>query len=136
VKGEELKKVKEGEQILKILTGEGEGIETVVVARPEGAEGPPVAMQLAERWMIGELGHLAGKYTIVGQVDQILAEGQEFPTMRIARGAPVTPVELNALKEIVQFFVEPSEAFGIGVSQGDVSVTGTALWLTPIAIFR
>ena len=31
--------------------------------------------------MIGELGHLSGEYTIVGQVDQILKDGEQYPTL-------------------------------------------------------
>ena len=133
-KGEELKKTKESEQILNILVGERK--ETVAIAKPEGGEGPPVAMQLAEGWMIGELGHLSGRFTVVGQVDQVLFPGQEFPTMRIARGAPATNVELKALREMVQHFIEPSKAFEIAVSEDDISIIGPALWLTPITIFR
>jgi hypothetical protein len=78
-KGEELKSTKEAERVFRALAGEDENLESVVLAKPTGGEGPPVAMQLADRWMIGELGHLSGEYTIVGQVDQILEEASNIP---------------------------------------------------------
>lgn len=86
--------------------------------------------------MIGELGHLSGEYTIVGQVDQVLAAGDVYPTLRMMRTAPVTVIELNALREIVGNFSEPAKTFGLNVSADDATISGPAIWLTPIAIFR
>ena len=56
--------------------------------------------------------------------------------MRITHSAPVTPLELAMLKEMIPPFVEPSKAFGIVVSENDAGIKGPALWLTPVAIFR
>jgi hypothetical protein len=135
-KGDELKETKEAERVFRALAGDDEHLESVVLARPAGDEGPPVAMQLADRWMIGELGHLSGEYTVVGQVDQILKEGEQYPTLRIMHAAPVTIVELEALREIVGNFVEPAKVFGLTISPEDATTSGPAVWLTPIAIFR
>ena len=135
-KGEELKSTKEAERVFRALAGEGENLESVVLAKPSGGEGPPVAMQLADRWLIGELGHLSGEYTIVGQVDQILKDGEQYPTLRIMHAAPVTIAELGALREIVGNFSEPAKVFGLSISPEDATITGPAVWLTPIAIYR
>jgi hypothetical protein len=135
-KGEELKSVKEAERVFRALVGDDENLESVVLAKPAGGEGPPVAMQLADRWMIGELGHLSGEYTIVGQVDQILKDGDQYPTLRIMHAAPVTIVELQALREIASNFAEPASIFGFNISAEDVTISGPAMWLNPIAIFR
>jgi len=135
-KGDDLKAVKDSERVFKALVGDDENLESVVLAKPSGDDGPPVAMQLSDRWMIGELGHMSGEYTVVGQVDQILKEGEQYPTLRIIHSAPVTIVELEALREIVGNFVEPSKVFGLDVSPQDATITGPAVWLTPIAIFR
>jgi len=136
LKGDELKEVKESERVYRALAGDDEDLESVVLAKPSGDEGPPVAMQLADRWMIGELGHLSGEYTVVGQVDQVLKDGEQYPTLRIMHAAPVTVVELEALREILGNFVEPAKQFGLSISPEDVTVSGPAIWLTPIAIFR
>lgn len=135
-KGEELKNTKDAERVFRALAGEDENLESIVLAKPSGGQGPPVAMQLADRWMIGELGHLSGEYTIVGQVDQILEDGEQYPTLRLMHVAPVTITELDVLREIVGNFTEPAKAFGLSITPEDVTITGPAIWLTPIAIYR
>jgi hypothetical protein len=135
-KGEELKTTKEAERVFRALAGEDENLESVVLAKPSGGEGPPAAMQLADRWMIGELGHMSGEYTVVGQVDQILKEGEQYPTLRIMHAAPVTILELAVLREIVGNFTESAKTFGLSITPEDATVTGPAVWLTPIAIYR
>jgi hypothetical protein len=135
-KGEQLKDTKETERVFRVLAGDDEDFESVVLAKPSGGDGPPVAMQLADRWMIGELGHLSGEYTVVGQVDQILKEGEQYPTIRMMHVAPVTTTELDVLREIVGNFAEPAKAFGLEITQADATITGPAVWLTPIAIYR
>jgi hypothetical protein len=136
MKGEELKALKEQERLLTFIIGEDERLEATAIATPVGDDGPSVAMQLADKWMIGDLGYLSGRYTIVGQVDHVLAAGEELPAIRITHSAPVTPLELAMLKEMIPPFVEPSKAFGIVVSENDAGIKGPALWLTPVAIFR
>jgi hypothetical protein len=79
---------------------------------------------------------MSGIYTVVGQVDQILQEGELYPTLRIVHSAPVTTLELEALREIVGNFVQPAKVFGLDISAEDATITGPAVWLTPIAIFR
>jgi hypothetical protein len=135
-KGEELKATKEAERIFRALAGDDDNLESVVLAKPSGGDGPPVAMQLADRWMIGQLGHLSGEYTVVGQVDQILEEGEQYPTLRIMHAAPVTVVELEALREIVGNFTDSAKVFALDISPDDATVSGPAVWLTPIAIYR
>ena len=136
VKGEALKALKEQEQLLSMLIGDADQLETVAIATPVGGEGPSVVLQMADRWMIGELGHLSGQYTIVGQVDHVLKAGEELPALRIVRGSPATPREVAMLKEMVPPFVEPAKAFGLEVSESDAGIEGPALWLAPIAVFR
>ena len=86
--------------------------------------------------MIGELGHLSGEYTVVGQVDQILKDGEQYPTFRLMHAAPVTITELKVLREIVGNFTEPAKEFGLSIAPEDATITGPAMWLTPIAIYR
>ena len=86
--------------------------------------------------MIGQVGQLSGEYVVIGQVDHVLPVGEELPTLRLTRDAPPTPIELEALREVVQHFVEPAKALGVSISKSDASIQGPALWLTPVAIFR
>jgi hypothetical protein len=135
-KGDELKTTKEAERVFRALVGEDEDLESVVLATPSGDVGPLVAMQLADKWMIGELGHLAGEYTVVGQVEQILKSGELYPTLRLMPAAPVTKKELEVLREIVGGFTEPAKEFGLQITPDDAAISGPAMWLTPIAVFR
>ncbi|MHA7306539.1 DUF6414 family protein [Arthrobacter sp. TMN-49] len=138
-KGEELKSTKEAERSMKMLLGdndEGGAGETIFIARPVGEKGPAVAMPISAEWLIGKTGRLGGEYTVVAQVDQILTDGEELPTLRLTHDVSATPLEINTLKESVGGFVEPAKAMGMDVSADDASITGPALWLNPIAIFR
>lgn len=136
VKGEELKKIKESERNVRALLGSSGEEELLVIAKPEGGEGPSVALQLASHWMIGRIGHLSGYYSIVAQVDEVLGDGEELPALRITHDAPPTPAELTTLREVVQTFIEPAKELGVTVSSDDASIKGPALWATPIAIYR
>ena len=135
-KGEELKATKDAERVFRALSGESENVQSVILAKPSGGDGPPVAMQLEDRWMIGDLGHLSGQYTVVGQVDQVLKDGEQYPTLRMMHAAPVTIMELEILKQVVGNFAEPAKEFGLKITQEDATITGPAIWLTPIAIYR
>jgi len=86
--------------------------------------------------MIGQLGHLSVRYTVVGQVDQVLSQGEEYLTMRLTQDAPPIQAELDAFREAVNTFIEPAKQIGVDVSSADASITGPALWLKPIAVFR
>ena len=77
--------------------------------------------------MIGELGHLSGEYTVVGQVDQILKDGEQYPTFRLMHAAPVTITELKGLREIVGNFTEPAKEFGLSIAPEDATITGPAI---------
>ncbi|QOT22522.1 hypothetical protein [Paenarthrobacter sp. YJN-D] len=138
-KGDDLKSTKDAERNIKMLLGDNDdgGLgETVFIARPVGEAGPVVAMPVSSEWLIGKMGRLGGEYTVVAQVDQILAQGEELPTMRLTHDAAATPMEINTLRESVNNFIEPAKAMGVQVSASDASITGPALWLNPIAIFR
>jgi hypothetical protein len=76
------------------------------------------------------------QYVVVGQVEHVLAEGQELPALRIMRTAPATPREVSMLKEFVPHFTAPAKEFGLEVSESDAGIKGPALWLNPIAVFR
>lgn len=135
-KGEGLKSTKDAERNIRLLIGsEGEDHLTAL-AFPNGGAGPTVAMQLQRRWLVGNAANLAGNYTVVAQVDQIVQQGEEVPTLRIFREAPATAMELTALREVVSAFIEPAKAFGVTISESDGGIVGPALLLTPIAIYR
>ncbi len=138
-KGEELKSTKDSERNIKMLLGdndEGGAGESIFIAKPIGESGPAVAMPISGEWLIGKIGRLGGEYSIVAQVDQILGPQEELPTLRLTHDVSATPLEITTLRDSVSNFVEPAKAMGVDVSTSDASITGPALWLNPIAIFR
>jgi hypothetical protein len=134
-KGEELKQTRDAERSMRLLAG-GSKDELMTIAKPLGDMGPPVIMTLADQWMIGRLGHLAGTYTVVGQVDQVLDAGESTPAIRLTQDIPPTKLELDLWSEALGNFNVPAEALGIHISNDDAAIKGPAMWITPAAIFR
>ncbi|WP_139329626.1 hypothetical protein [Mycobacterium sp. IS-2888] len=105
-------------------------------ATPEGDSGPPIFIPLNPNFLIGGLGDLAGTFTLIGQADAILAEGDSLPALRFTREVPPTQLEINALKEAIANFGEPAESFGLEWSDNEAELSGPALVARPIAIYR
>lgn len=137
-KGDELKGTKDAERNIKMIMGdpEDETAEIAIVATPIGAPGPAVAMPIQQRWLIGRLGQLGGEYTVVAQVDRLVEPGQELPSLRLTHDVAATPLEIEVLKDALNHFVEPAKGMGINLPEGSATISGPALWLEPIAIFR
>lgn len=137
-KGEALKETKNAERNIRMILGgdESGGGQIVVLATPLGENGPKVAMAVKPEWLIGAAGRLGGEYTVVAQVDRILAEGDELPAMRLTQDVAPTPLEMATLKHVIRNFVEPADSLGMEVDPADAVVEGPALWLEPIAIYR
>ena len=107
-----------------------------LLATPDGDDGPVVLLSLSQRWLIGRMGQLGGKFGVVGQVVQIIESGDEYPVIRLTRDVSPTPVEINALKVAVGHFVEPAKALGVEVEAEESVVRGPVLVIKPIAIYR
>lgn len=138
-KGEELKSTKDSERNIRMLLGdndEGGADQSVFIATPAGEIGPAVAMPISSEWLIGKIGRLGGEYSVVAQVEQVLGPAEELPTLRLTHDVSATPLEITTLRESISHFVEPAKAMGVDVTTSDASITGPALWLDPIAIFR
>lgn len=137
-KGEDLKGTKEGERNIRMLLGDQEpGDEQVVVlAKPNGDEGPLVAMPVKTKWLVGKFGQFGGEYTVIAQVDRIIGADEELPALRLTLDVAPTPLEISTLKEALQHFIEPAKEMGVVISETEATIKGPALWLEPIAIFR
>lgn len=137
-KGDELKETKNAERIVKMMLGdapEGED-QVVVLAMPNGDLGPKVAMPIKTKWLIGKFGQFGGEYSVVAQVDRILDEGDELPALRLTHDVAATNQEIKTLKESIENFKDPAKAMGVTITDEDAVISGPALWLEPIAIYR
>jgi hypothetical protein len=136
--GAELKATKEAERAVKMILGDAsfDDDQVIVLATPHGDTGPKVAMPVKTQWLIGRFGQFGGDYTVVGQVDRIIAANEELPALRLTQDVAPTSLEIEVIKNAVDNFSEPSASMGISVTEDDAVIKGPALWLEPIAIYR
>lgn len=136
--GDSLKQTKNAERIVQMMLGDPseEDDQTVVLATPMGESGPRVAMAVKSKWLIGKFGQFGGEYTVIGQVDRLVASNEEIPALRLTHDVAATELEVKTLKSSIANFKDPARAMGIGVSDNDAVVEGPALWIEPIAIYR
>lgn len=136
-KGAELQETKNAERTMRTLIGGDDSENEVLIAAfPVGDAGPTVAMPVRREWLIGRLGELGGEYTVIAQVDQVLLAGDEIPAVRLTKEVAPTPLEISTLKEVVGGFTEAAAGLGMEIAESDASITGPALLLTPIAIYK
>lgn len=137
-KGEQLKETKEAERNVRLLLGDPDDDEeqVVVLAEPIGEPGPRIAMPIRTKWLAGPLGKLGGEYTVVGQVHRILGKDDELPALRLAHDVSATPLEIETLRSAISVFVEPAKEMGVVISDDEAVISGPALWIEPIAIYR
>lgn len=136
-KGEQLQSTKTAERNIRMMLGDDEdAADVVALATPHGDPGPLVAMPIKLQWLIGFLGQLGGEYTVIAQVDRIIARGDELPAVRLTRDVAATRLEIDTLKEALSNFIEPAKAMGVDLPENAATVEGPAVWLDPIAIFR
>ena len=137
-KGPELQTTKATAKVMRQLLGGAEDATTaaLLVATVVGGDGPTVALSVKSEWLVGRLGEVAGKYTVVAQIEQVLNEGDEWSALRLTRDVSPTPLEISTLREVVGHFVEPAKGLGIEVPTTASVVTGPALIAKPIAIYR
>lgn len=137
-KGEALKGTKDAERAVKMMLGDAaeDDDQVIVMATPNGDPGPKVAMPIKTKWLIGRFGQFGGEYAVVAQVDRILNEGEELPALRLTQDVAATDLEIAILKESIQGYKDPARAMGVVITDEDAAISGPALWLEPIAIYR
>lgn len=123
--------------VRQFLGGAAEDSDDIpLVATVLGESGPPVLVSVSKAWLIGRLGEMRGCFELIGQVAEIVPAGEEYPVMRLTKEVTPTPLEIQALKAVVEQFVEPAKALGVNVEPGESVISGPVLVLKPIAIYR
>lgn len=137
-KGAELKEIKVGarntRQFLNGVSGDNDDVP--IVATVVGEAGPPVLISASKRWLIGRLGELSGRFGVIGQVVRIVPAEEEYPVLRLTKDVIPTPLEVSTLKKVVEGYVEPAKLLGVDVEPGESVITGPAMVIKPIAIYR
>lgn len=135
VKGEGAKKITQAAENMKHIFGaEGEMRIPARMALPDDVG--DIAFILGEEKLLGSPAPLEGKYTVVGQVAEILSEGDWSPTLRLMPKAPKSKFERETVTEMLGNFESASETFGVNGAESMGEFKGPALILEPIAIFR
>ena len=137
-KGAERKETAAGaKNVRQFLSGvSGDSDDIPLVATVLGESGPPVLLSVSKEWLIGRLGELSGRFGVIGQVAQIVPDDEEYPVMRLTKDVAPTPLEIQTLKNVVEQYVEPAKALGVNVEPGESVISGPALVVKPIAIYR
>lgn len=137
-KGNQLKETEDGARIARqILFGvSGDNDDVPILATVVGEAGPPVLIAASKMWQIGRLGELSGYFGVIGQVSRIVPHEEEYPVLRLTKDVVPTPLEIQTLKNAVEHYVEPAKALGVNLGTGESVMTGPALVVKPIAIYR
>lgn len=135
VKGEGAKSISRSAEIMKHIFGsDGEMRIPAHLDLPTGSG--DIAFILEEGKLLGSPAPIEGFYTVIGQVAEILKEGDWSPTIRLMPKAPRSEFERETVKSILQGFEEPSEQFGVSNVHEMGEFNGPALVLEPIAVYR
>lgn len=121
------------EGIIKFLVGTRDEINATLT--PIGNEGPPVALTFLNEWIVESIGRWTGTYTVVGQVEEVLPEGENWQTVRFI-DAPLTPIEKTTLIGAIEPFRGALANLGVDMDDSPTELLGPALVLRPIAMYR
>lgn len=135
VKGEGAKNISRSAEMMKHIFGaEGQMRIPARLDFPDNVG--DVAFILGEEKLLGSPAPVEGRYTIVGQVAEILQEDDWSPTLRLMPRAPKSEFERETIREMLASFEDASQTFGVENVESMGEFEGPALILEPIAIFR
>lgn len=83
-----------------------------------------------------DLEDLMGDVTIVAQVERLLTDQEQYPAIRMLRGAPSTPFERSALEEGLPELIRGISELGVEISEEDVFIRAPAVFLRAICAYR
>lgn len=108
----------------------------LVYVEPEGESDPRMVARLDEQYMVSPAESLEGRYTVIGQVEQLLHEGESTSVIRVLRDVPPTPLEVTTISEAMTHMFQPALGLGIEAGPDDINIPSPAVVVRPIAIFR
>jgi len=123
-----------GAEIIRALVGTRDEINATLT--PTGDAGPAVALTFLNEWLVESVGRWKGTYSVVGQVEEVLREGESWQTVRFIEDAPLTPLEKTTLEEAVEPFRAALANLGVDLDVSPTELSGPALIVRPIAMYR
>ncbi|MGW6129016.1 DUF6414 family protein [Cellulomonas sp. NPDC055163] len=118
------------------LRGRDDAKNVMVYLAPLAVQEPLVAARLEEQYIVGGTQALEGEYTVVAQVEMLIAESGSVPAVRVLRDVPPTPLEITTINNALKGFIEPASGLGVEVDESDLTLSHPGIIVHPIAIFR
>lgn len=119
------------------LVGTGE-TDARLLLEPRTAESqvPRLLMPIPHLHLEVQLDDLLGEVTVLAQVERVLADGEDYPAVRMLRGAPSSQFERTALEESLPELIDGLSELGVPISSEDIFVPGPALILRAVCAYR
>lgn len=118
------------------MRGKSESRMQLVQIAPFGIQHPRIMAGLDEAFLIAGAQGIEGEFTVIGQVEALLKEDEDYLAIRVIRDSPPTALEANVVTEGMKNMIEPAKALGIEMTEDDFLFNSPTVILHPIAIFR
>ena len=103
---------------------------------PDGIDSPRMVGRLDDQYITAGLESVEGTFTVIGQIDSVLAQDDKVSAIRILRDVPPTPIEIETINQGLKNFFEPAKGLGVEITEDDLMFTHPTVLLRPIAIFK
>ncbi|MGI8667676.1 MAG: DUF6414 family protein [Jatrophihabitans sp.] len=135
--GKELAETKKSASMMTDwMGGRDKPMHLPVYMEPGGVAEPRIVGRLDEQYIVTSGDTIEGRYTVIAQVEQLLAEGQTLSAIRVIRDVPPTPMETKTINDAMTGMIEPAKELGVEISAADISIPAPAVIVRPIAVFR
>lgn len=113
-----------------------EEISLLVYLAPNGVTDPRIIARLEDQYLVRGTQAVQGRHTIIGQVEELIREGNAIPALRVFKDTPPTMLEIKVIQEGMEGFKESAKTLGITISDEDINIAHPAVVIHPIAIYR
>lgn len=135
--GGELQEAKATAQMVRRwITGKDDARSVAVYFSPAGSVAPRIVGRLDESFVVSSLAEVQGEFTVVAQVDALLAKGEKLSAIRVLADVPPTPLEIQALEDGREHFSGTSEQLGVDLTDEDFVYGYPTVVVRPLAIFK
>lgn len=136
-KGSELADLRNtSRMMMEWMGGKDKPTHLPVYIRPGGVDHPRIIARLLDAYLIGGHENVEGTYTVVGQVERLLAGDEVVSAIRVIRDVPPTPKELETITEALTAFIPVAQELGVDMDQSDINIAAPGVVLRPIAIYQ
>jgi len=118
------------------ITGGHDRRNLLVYLLPGGAAYPRIVARLDDKYIVGDLDNIEGRFTVVAQVDALLHDDERDSVIRVVRDVPPTPMEVETINTALAPFAEAGRGLGVVVNDDDFTFASPTMIVRPIAIWK